>query len=420
MGAPLMKISVTPPVVNGSPGIRLGFLHGCVVAAYLLFPLTQAGGNIAIVIMAVAWFASGRPFRNAKAIAANPVNKSIALLLFLVLAGSLGRDIPTEDVLRALSKYAKLLLIPILFDLLDDQPKLRQRCTAAFLFATIVIIVLTYGSLLLRGVGIDTQDTRTRAVFADYLVQSILMTVFMVLCVLQVVENSSVRWKSAWSAAFVLAAGYVFYVSIGRTGIVMVIVAAAVGLCRVRARWFLPSLALTFAVVTANVLNSEPMRERWNLAMTELRQADSDRMSSIGTRLYNFRTTAEMIAEKPILGHGTGSYRTKVCRYIVPPYNCASFNWHPHNQYLLFGAELGLPGLLAYCFVIVSLGAASRRITNTSHRFAFFAVVAMLAVDSLFNSPVWSARESELFLLVIGLLGASQTIPGKEARHEGA
>ncbi len=79
-------------------------------------------------------------------------------------------------------------------------------------------------------------------------------------------------------------------------------------------------------------------------------------------RLEFFVHTGEMIAEKPIIGHGVGAWRAQYpdrARGLITAEMSA-----PHNDYLLYWAELGIPGLMALAWIWFTLIRAGRNLHN--------------------------------------------------------
>ncbi len=79
-------------------------------------------------------------------------------------------------------------------------------------------------------------------------------------------------------------------------------------------------------------------------------------------RLEFFVHTGEMISEKPITGHGVGAWRAQYpdrARGLITAEMSA-----PHNDYLLYWAELGIPGLLALWWIWFSLIRSGRNFHN--------------------------------------------------------
>jgi len=69
-----------------------------------------------------------------------------------------------------------------------------------------------------------------------------------------------------------------------------------------------------------------------------------------------------MISEKPIIGHGVGSWRAQYpdrATGLITAEMSA-----PHNDYLLYWAELGIPGLMALGWIWITLIRAGRSLHN--------------------------------------------------------
>ncbi len=93
-------------------------------------------------------------------------------------------------------------------------------------------------------------------------------------------------------------------------------------------------------------------------------------------RLEFFVHTGEMISEKPIVGHGVGAWRAQYpdrARGLITAEMSA-----PHNDYLLYWAELGIPGLLALGWIWLSLIRAGRNLHNLQGQILITLTVATI------------------------------------------
>ena len=100
-------------------------------------------------------------------------------------------------------------------------------------------------------------------------------------------------------------------------------------------------------------------------------------------RLEFFVHTGEMIAEKPIMGHGVGAWRAQYpdrARGLITSEMSA-----PHNDYLLYWAELGIPGLMALGWIWFSLIRAGRILHNLQGQILITLTVATI-VGGLTNT----------------------------------
>ncbi len=100
-------------------------------------------------------------------------------------------------------------------------------------------------------------------------------------------------------------------------------------------------------------------------------------------RLEFFVHTGEMISEKPIIGHGVGAWRAQYpdrARGLITSEMSA-----PHNDYLLYWAELGMLGLMALGWIWFTLIRAGRSLPNFQGQILITLTVATI-VGGLTNT----------------------------------
>lgn len=100
-------------------------------------------------------------------------------------------------------------------------------------------------------------------------------------------------------------------------------------------------------------------------------------------RLEFFVHTGEMISEKPIIGHGVGAWRAQYpdrARGLITSEMSA-----PHNDYLLYWAELGMLGLMALGWIWFTLIRVGRNLHNLQGQILITLTVATI-VGGLTNT----------------------------------
>jgi len=117
---------------------------------------------------------------------------------------------------------------------------------------------------------------------------------------------------------------------------------------------FVTIVVITIIYSTENILNKS--------RMTTIQKATSiyeDNFSAINPRLIIWKTTINMIKEKPLFGLGIGSFKMNYPYYQAKIFennnNFLKYWAHPldaHNEYLQIGAELGLIGLFVFLYII--------------------------------------------------------------------
>ena len=59
-----------------------------------------------------------------------------------------------------------------------------------------------------------------------------------------------------------------------------------------------------------------------------------------------------MILHNPLVGVGLGNYTSVSQQYDIYQWVSIVFPWPVHNDFLLIGAEMGVPAMAAFCFII--------------------------------------------------------------------
>lgn len=326
----------------------------------------------------------------------------------VILLGSLYTSSATALVLIHLSKYAKFIYAAIIIFLLTGRENLQKIALNAFIAAMIFILVSTWLNVWLLLPWSVTQDTgwgKTHHVFGDYITQNVMMAFFAVIAVHKTFLAGTRRQKVFWGLTAILAMVSISHLSEGRTGLVLLTVGlVAYAFSATRGKWIFVALLGVVLAIALAFTSSSLLRGRFSQAVEEAQRHDVDQLSSIGHRLYNYKITPQLIAEKPLLGHGTGAYHTEICRFTEKPQWCKTFSWHPHNQFLFFGVDHGILGVVLYVLLFFTLYRTALRSPSRDAKVLLCALASILLIDSLINSPFYSSRESQFFAYMIALL----------------
>ena len=384
------------------------------VATFLLFPVFLALGNVAVGLALLLSLAAGDWRARWQAVRGVPVLWWASGLYAVVLLGVLYTPAPSNDVLLHLGKYGKLLAIPVLLPLLI-QACWRQRCIQAFALAMGFVLLSVYASIwwelpwsARKTLGWGGDHT----VVGDYITQNIMMCFFTLWALTR--GHVARRWaRAAWWLVALSAGVAITQLSQGRTGYVLLAVVLGVYvLTALRGRWRWLALGGLVLVMTLALSSSQIVRQRLAQGWQEAVTSEGMETTSVGGRINFWRLTAKIAAEKPLQGWGTGSYHTVWCERVAKEGWCAFGGWHPHNQYLFFWVENGLPGVLLFVLLLATPAWLARR-ALPSDRPLLWGLSAILALNSLANSPLFSARESHFFVLML-LLWCAQAFWGDD------
>jgi O-antigen ligase len=207
-----------------------------------------------------------------------------------------------------------------------------------------------------------------------------------------------------------LVAGALILTS-SRAGIFSSIVACLIFivLLAVNRRWrwtqWLPSLVIALFVLSLLILLSG------NFLLDRLEQDQLDAASAIRLSLYE--STLRAIADRPLLGHGLGSFTEAVRLHAGQP-TSRWFN-HAHNDYLEMALELGLPVTLTLLTAVVLLLIACWRGVLRRGHLEICPILALSAsilvgVHGLFDFSLQIPAVTVTYAALLGL-GVAQSWP---------
>jgi O-antigen ligase len=385
-------------------------------ALYFSFPLSKTLHNLPLLVVVVLAFVYGQPSQWWRVIRQTPLLWLPLALYALIVINAPGSPGEPAAVLEHVRKYGRLVVLVLLFLILVDQPQRQRVAMTAFATAMGLTVLLTWLRLvwphpLLGGAG--------HAIFGDYITQNIMVAFFSLVAFVKARQASGRAARIAWSLLMILAVLSITHQSIGRTGQVLLFAAwASYVLWVLRGVRLALGFVLLFVAAAIAYSSSDFLRGRFQQAVVEARNAQADPFSSIGHRLYNYKTTPRMIAQKPVLGHGTAAFHTEICRFIDKPETCPVYQRHPHNQFLFFAADHGVLGAGLYlAFVIGLFVTALRSQAGTSTRVLLVALATLLLINSLINSPLYSSRESQFFAFMTALLLAMNRTGGGQNKQ---
>ena len=310
---------------------------------------------------------------------------------------------------HALAKHAKLIVIPILVAMIRSR---REALTALALFAAGQLLLLGGTYLLVLGVPLPWLPTRTPnriyALFSTYLDQSIMTAVFAALCwhLRHLIDRPVVRWLPALVAIMALLC--VFFVFQGRTGHLVAIAMVSLAIMwELPRRWRLLAVLSPVLVLAALNASSDRIQTRFSLLQQEVHAFTTDGVinSSSGLRLNLWHRATQAITERPWVGSGVGSWPVEFNRlekqHGADP--SVDVGANPHQEYLLWGVELGALGLLLLAAIF---GAAWRdgRYAQRDVRRAQHSVLIALGVAALFNCALYDALIGDFFCVSLGIL----------------
>lgn len=341
-------------------------------------------------------------------------NKLILFVIFSFGASLLWTSVDRTFALHTLVKHSKILDIVLLVYLIRSAHEAR-RVVGVFLAAQVAVLIISWlvaAGIPLPWVSVDANVLGTRyVVFAEsYIDQSLMF------CVL-----AAVAWhidpailKNKWVAGGIalMALGNVFFLLPGRTGYI-----AGMAVLSLSAIWSVPRRHLVWAglgvpllLVSALYLTNTQSHQRLQQLLTETHEYSEQQgtLSSSGWRLNAWRRSLQAIGAQSILGHGVGSWATAVKSFEGSNADTvfgSGNNSNPHQEFLLWGVELGVGGTLLLLGLLLCMARDAMTFPPPARK-CLHSILAVVGIACLFNSALYDDLIGDYLCVAMGILYA--------------
>jgi O-antigen ligase len=326
--------------------------------------------------------------------------------MYLSLLWSEGGD---SERMVSFMRHARLWVLPAIYYLVQTRQEALKVLVALVMGQAFVVLS---SWLLWLGVSLPWAMTKypmgAGIVFASTLEQPVMSTLMLVLVWFLRAEIPQKWRQTIVTIALVLTIANVFFVMTGRTGYLVMMLAISLAIFWLLPKKFRPA-AVLLPIVMALVLGFISTRFQTKMAeikrdVLEYQKGNFD--TSQAQRLDYWAKSLEAIHEKPIIGHGVGSWRVNYIRLggadqVNPPSN-------PHQQFLLWMVEGGLIGLAFLLAIFAAIYRDSRQLDLAAQQ-ALRATLAITILMGMMNCPLFGAGMGEFILLMMAtLLAANQ------------
>jgi O-antigen ligase len=383
------------------------------VGIFLLFPIKTSASNVLLALMLLAWVLAGQYRKRWTDIRRHPITLPALAMYGLVVLGITYSPADFSQIANHLNKYSKFLIMLICLSLLTEAVW-RERCRKAFMYAMTFVVLSTYANVWVQLPWSVTQTPGWGAdhtVVKDYIFQGICTVLFVLMAWSEALSAPQRLAKYFWSGASVLAGLSCVYLLSGRTGMLalgMALVVYVLTLIRGRSKWVAAMGVIVLFILAVTLPGTA--KTRLDQALQEVQQyqqltqpgAIATESTSIGARLMMWELSLQEISKRPLFGAGTASYHQLAEDRLQDAAACAVACVHPHNQFLFFGVEYGLVGMLIFGFYFVSAGRHAARLSPLL-KATTLGFLAIFLADSLVHGSMWLSGEQHLFSYMLAL-----------------
>ena len=211
-------------------------------------------------------------------------------------------------------------------------------------------------------------------------------------------------FKLLWLSVLFISVFSITHLLIGRTGQIVCLIgllAVVISANSIRRSLIIAGVLIIFIVLLW--ISSPIISHRFSLIISEINAYHHGvEMTSIGARLAMWKASWIFFWDEPLFGHGTGSYRLLSEGVFTDKEMCKISCVHPHNQFLFFGVEHGLIGILIYGWLFIATFKIAKQV-DLKNKLILMGLLAIIFVDSFINSPFWISSERNFYISVLAL-----------------
>lgn len=384
--------------------VSVGLSMAIISAAKLLLVL------YALCVLSSALFRNSNASVEPQAVPARLTPTAVLTILAAFALSLFWTTAPDTDAWGSLAKYGKLIVIVLLMVLIRNRRE-ALHALGWFVLGQLFLVASSWALFLHLPVPWATSNmaVKEHAVFSSYLDQGVMGAVLAAVCWHLRGLAPGRFGKPIAIAIALLAISNVLFVLSGRSGHVV-----AIAMLSLAIMWQLPKrfraaiLLLPFALALVLFFSSGKVRDRLTTVKTEVQTYSTEQkfVGSSGIRLELWLKAIGIVSSHPLAGLGIGSWSTeynRLEREKNPAHVPIDGNGNPHQEYLQWGVQLGLPGIVllfgffgAVFYDTLGMPSAVARATQSA--------LAALMAACLFNSALYDALIGDFFCITFGLL----------------
>lgn len=392
--------------------------RGFALAALFAVPISTAGVNIAATLFAVCALIAPEVWRNWRVLFTDRVCAAALLLAAGLTVSLVYTSADRGHAFDFLMKYRKVIYLPLLILVFRDcRTNAWTRSAMWLLYGSLTFAMLLSCTNYLGWTAIGPWHSTIEPVkrawaFKDHISAGIMTALLFYLSLMFVKHVQTRLAKAALLAVALLSIINVLLMLQGRTGqviailyIVSYVVARFVSLRKVRpaVRWTsgIAILLIACGLVFAALHSHHSRLAETNQEISEYETTNTN--TSMGVRLVFYRRSLELMAERPLIGHGVGTVQAEFDAFARNNTGAAGATaGNPHNEFLLMGIQLGVVGIALFIFFLVQIGRSAVGLAEPA-RTIVLAYLFAFTIGCLANSLLLNFTEGNLFIFLTGI-----------------
>ena len=407
------SLSVMPSLTQMTTRLRLFLI--CFIAVTVSLPMAWISlGKLVLFGTSLIYLLSDWQ-RNDKDAAPSRL-WTVPMILLVIAAFGLSllwSEAAPHNALLAFVKHGKLLEVALLILLIRNQRE-AKIVLAAFLFGQAFLLLSSW--LMVAGWRVPWATSALHPQFKNVVYSTYLDQTLIFSATAAILWHLRQNWpKPWWLHLAAITAGATAVINViffqeGKTGYVAALTVLTLAIMwEIPRKWRLAGLVMApMALALLAYASSASFQHRVAQVLNESQSysAQGDNASSSGFRLHAWRRSLEAMTEQPLAGYGVGSWTVSVKRIegadAAKVFGEGSTS-NPHQEFLLWGVELGIGGTLLLLLLIGSLIRDALNFEPPVMR-ATLSVVAVMGVACLFNSSLYDALIGDFFCITLGIL----------------
>ena len=210
------------------------------------------------------------------------------------------------------------------------------------------------------------------------------------------------HWRWVPIGILLLTVFNVFFVMTGRSGFLVMLVFISMAVWwQLPKRWRWLVVGLPFVLAALMMVLSPRFQTRTSQVVKDVISYQQGSVeSSQGQRLDYWHRSLLAVQEKPLIGHGVGSWRMNYHRLGGMQADAPS---NPHQQYLLWLVEAGVVGCIFFLGLLFAQYKDAQALP-TNDRQALTTITAIAALMGLMNCPYFGAGMGECLVYLAASL----------------